>query len=1404
MYKEAVRIGVLGAVRAEVGGSPVQLGGPRQRLVLAHLVLRANEVVPTDRLVDAVWDGQRGSRSSLHTYISHLRKAIGADRIERHASGHAYRLRLASEEVDALQFEQLAVRGRELAETAPAQAVAVFDEALALWQGPPFADLGGEASLRTAIDRLEELRLVVLEDRIAARLAHGDGAALAAELDALTAEHPLRERFWGLRMVALYRGGRQAEALAVYTRARDLLADELGIDPSPELQLVHAQILRQDPALRPAVVTAGHTPPVRDLPPPPNPYKGLRPFTEADADAFFGRKGLTARLVRRLAEGTPLLCVVGPSGSGKSSLVHAGLVPAVRAGALPGSQDWHVTTFTPGTAPLAALRGALESLIADRGALLVVDQLEEAWTQCGDEAEREAFLDLLAATVTERGHDVRVAVTLRADFYDRPLAHPGVAEVIRDGTEAVVPLSAGELQQAITAPAERVGVRVQPELVAHVVGDVTAQPGALPLLQYALTEVFDRRSDGVLDVATYRSVGGVSGALARRAEDLHRSLSDTGRDTTRQLLLRLVTPGEGVGDTRRRVLRGALTAGLAGADDLVEVFGAARLLSFDQEPRAGAATVEIAHEALLGEWRRLRDWVDAARDDLRVQRRLAEAAAQWVASDRDASYLASGSRLAELEAWREGTALALTDDEDSFLHASVRARDEQQAAELARDERERALEQRSYRRLRALVAVLAGAALVAAGLTVYAVRQGQRAAGEALVARARELAAAADANVTRDPERSILLALEAVAATRHVDGRVLPEAESALHRATGASRARLSVPGVGGAAAWSPTGDVFVTEGPDDTGIVDLRDARTGASVRAWRGHDVDVNDVTFSPDGRLLATTGDDGDLRVWDRGTGEEVLAQEARDQEVWGPSFSPDGALVAAWWKDEWEVRIIDVGSGDVTATFPSQSKRTAFSPDGARFAHATADAVVVVDLADGSTVLELPHAWVQRMAWSPDGRWIATCGDGWGSTVRIWDAATGQLWDTAHGHRGDVFDLAWSPDSRRLATAGHDRTTRIWDLTEDGAVEALRLSSEQVGAVYGVAFSPDGTRVLASDFEISGVTIFDVSPAGDAEWSLLPARNESVTPIAFSDDGTLVAASRPGEVVGWDPVTGEERWSLLHGLGDIRALDVNTSAGVGAVADDVAVARWDLTTRRPRRTALRVPGTLELTVGVQGEVVLSTMNSEAALRYDADGSTRPIFPPALGWTYWHVAFDGTGRRFAATQWDTASGAEKGRVRVWNLEEREVVVDVPGLAYGLAVDDTGQRLAMGTRSGAKVVDVSSGQLLVDLPDHSGRIVALSGDGRLVASGDVDGTVRVFDVATGAERLSVARHTSPVGDLAFNPDGTKLASSGYDGTIRVWAIDLDDLITLARSRVTRTLSDDECRRFLHLPSCS
>lgn len=477
-----------------------------------------------------------------------------------------------------------------------------------------------------------------------------------------------------------------------------------------------------------------------------NPYKGLRAFREGDADDFFGRDDLIRRLQGRMNlenGGQRFLAVVGPSGSGKSSVVKAGLIPSLRQGALPDSDDWFVTEMYPSSQPMAELEAALlrvainppESLIHqleedERGLMralkrilpadddtelvLIIDQFEELFTQVEIEKARLHFLNSLRTALEDPKSRLRVIVTIRADFYDRPLQYEALGELMRRQTEVVLPLSTADLQSAILGPVDRVGVTMEPGLAQSIIDDVGEQPGTLPLLQYALTELFERRTGRLLTLQAYTDIGGVTGALARRADELYRNFTPQQQEAARQLFLRLVTLGEGTEDTRRRVRRVELGTD-PHLDEVIGTFGQYRLLTFDRDPVTRGPTVEVAHEALIRTWERLREWIADSREDLRVQRRLTAATAEWLTSGRNPDFLASGTRLDQFEEWSRGTALTLNQDERDYLQTSIA----EQAARRARDE---AIARRVQNLGRA-TAVLMGMIIIAVIATVIFLNQ---------------------------------------------------------------------------------------------------------------------------------------------------------------------------------------------------------------------------------------------------------------------------------------------------------------------------------------------------------------------------------------------------------------------------------------------------------------------------------------------------------------------------------------------------------------------------------------------------------------------------------------------------------------------------------------------------------
>ena len=623
-----------------------------------------------------------------------------------------------------------------------------------------------------------------------------------------------------------------------------------------------------------------------------NPYKGLRAFDETDAADFYGRAALVDELVHAVGD-RRLVAVVGPSGIGKSSVVKAGLVPALRGGALPGAAPWLVTDMFPGSYPYEELAAALLRVAVERPddlveelardelgirrvvkrilppgseLLLVVDQFEELFTQTADEETRRRFLAGLTALAGDAHSPARVLVTLRADFLDHPLRDPEFGELLRAGMVAVAAPSEDELAEAIERPARRVGVRFEPGLVSQIVADVRDQPGALPLLQYALTELFANRTGDVLTLEGYLATGGVVGALGRRAEDLYARLRPSARAACRQVFLRLVSVDPASHDTRRRVRRSELRQLELEPDALDEVlarYGEHRLLTFDREPLTRTPTVEVAHEAILSQWDRLRGWIGERREHLLLHRRLVEAVAEWEDAGRDPEYLPREGRLAQFEAWAGATDLALTAGERAFLAEARAATDE--------------LARRRTRRRRATLAGFATLAAAASALAVFALVLRGEARDDARLATARQLAASAQANLAVDPERSILLAIEAAETTRRHDGTMLMEAEQALHDAL-ADLARA----VGGSDMASGVGRDRPCRLPR-AGWIPLRCSRhrgrNGEHPR--RAHRQEARNARrtqgeSSPSGtprtgRLVATGGADGTARLWNAATGD-----------------------------------------------------------------------------------------------------------------------------------------------------------------------------------------------------------------------------------------------------------------------------------------------------------------------------------------------------------------------------------------------------------------------------------------------------------------------------------------------------------------------------------------------------
>jgi len=1217
--------------------------------------------------------------------------------------------------------------------------------------------------------------------------------------------------------------------------------------------------------------TPAHVAAMIDLPELENPYKGLRAFTEADAADFFGRQTLIQDLLTLLSEANdPLagskqdlarfLAVVGPSGSGKSSVVRAGLIPVLREGGLPDSEKWFVVEMLPGAHPLEELEAALlrvavnppESLLAqlkedERGLLratrrilpvdedvelvLVIDQFEEVFTLVTDQAVRQHFLDSLVTAILDSRSRLRVVITLRADFTDQPLRYIDFGDLVRQRTEFVLPLMPDELEQAIVGPTERAGLRLEPELVPTIIREIGDQPGTLPLLQYALTELFERREGRKLTVAAYRESGGVLGALARRADELYQGLDESGQEMARQLFLRLVTLGEGTEDTRRRVLRSELASltadhrpstaedsndkesavsGLPSPviDEVINAFGRYRLLTFDRDPVTRRPTIEVAHEALLREWSRLRGWLDENRSDVRLQRLLASAAQEWLGADQDSGYLLRGSRLNQFEGWATSTNVALTQNERDFLEASLTARRERRAAEearlqreletaqkLAATEKQRAEEQtQAAGRLRWLAVGLAVFLLAAIAAAWFALNQqaqaeANQAEAEANLALSESQRFAAEANTVMqsggDPELAALLSLRAL------DAAYTSQADIALQQASKGDYGRRLLTGhtdeVDGL-AFSPDGRFALSGSLDNTAR--LWDVETGQVIHTLTGHTAGIRNVAYSPDGNYLLTGSGDNTARLWDAETGQELYTLTGHTAEVNGVAFSPDGryAITAGW---EGTVRFWDVETGREVRSFTEDEGiyEMALSPDGQYILTGNKD-TGKVRLSEVATGLGIPHspelktAETNTVTFSPDGRYVLA-GDNAGG-IYIWDLQQAEAEPRIlSGHTEWINEVRVSPDGKYVLSASHDGTARLWDIQTGEEVRRF-ISTNHINSI---AFSPDGQTMLVGEQD-GNIRLWDVEPPPDPH--TFAGHTNVIPDVEFSPDGRYVLTASFDQTARlWDVATGQELRVLRGHTDQVSAVAFSPDSRYALTDSSDKTARlWDVETGQEVRTFTHPDQVFGVAFSPDGQYIVTGNWDNAARLWDVETGqeVRVFMHPAA---VFGVAFSPDGRYIL-----TGSFFD-GTARLWDIRETgQEVRQFPGYAgfvSGLSFSPDGKYIitaAEGTTG--QLWDVETGQPLERFPGDNGRF---SADGKYLLTGGLK-TAYLWDRATG-EQLRTFDVANNLWSVDFSPDGQLIVIGGSTQTAQLWDTDYQALVDSVCARVLRDFTDEEREKY-------
>jgi WD40 repeat protein len=535
-----------------------------------------------------------------------------------------------------------------------------------------------------------------------------------------------------------------------------------------------------------------------------------------------------------------------------------------------------------------------------------------------------------------------------------------------------------------------------------------------------------------------------------------------------------------------------------------------------------------------------------------------------------------------------------------------------------------------------------------------------------------------------------------------------------------------------------------------------------------------------------------------------------------QVWGPSFSADGSLVAASWRSDGGVRVFDASNGRLIGTFPRPGAHTTFSPDGRLLAVSNSNFdMIAFDLATGEKAFRLGGN--VESAWAPDGLRIATANvDG---TVGLWDGQTGAPLFTLFGHTATVNDVDWSPDGTRLVTASSDGTAKIWEVHKREGIERLSLSAQDLrSGVAQAVFSSDGEQVMTSSQTITATKVWDVGIGGDAEWLTLPAQPGGdglwAGDVEFLPDGRRLASNgEHGGIEIRDLRTGRELRTIHVGGSGISSFDLTPDGMVLAAGRSNGLATaWDIATGEEIFSAQHDDMVRDVDWSPDGQHLVTATNSGTITILDATGNlVRRMRERGSIWLT-SARFSPDGRSVVTAVRPLRGGSQHFRQTIWDWKSGNVIGSIePGDGRNAAMlatfDPTGSLLATsGSDAGIpRIWDIATGRSVVTLPEHSGAPwdIVFSPDGTHVATAGTDGVVRLFDAASGDQVLALRGHDRIVARIAFSPDGTKLASESLDGTVRIWALDLDDLLAIARQQVTRSLTDEECRQYLHLDAC-
>lgn len=1158
------------------------------------------------------------------------------------------------------------------------------------------------------------------------------------------------------------------------------------------------------------------------------PYLGLQTFGGSQKALFFGRTSLIKEMIEKLKYGR-FLAIVGPSGSGKSSVVQAGLLPQLQDGALHGSRTWrYYPPVVPGADPLASLARALKpedreladwmaevserceqdsshlvTLVEEADAepaVLIIDQFEEIFTICQDEHKRRTFIITLLNLIQTPKARHTVIITMRADLESNLVQIPALQAEYEKAQVRVTAMKANELREVVEKPAELVGLKFEENLVEELVAEVLGKTAALPLLQFTLLTLWENRDHNRVTWEAYRRISGGSGALANSADTFYDNLSPTDQVIARKIILGIIRPTVEQRITADRLTRARLYEKINHPEAEIErVVGKlleARLLRLTPSATSAEDQIGLAHESVVNIWPRLVGWIEESRVAQRQRLRLATTAEQWQALGRESSVLLGGLLLEEARQYEDLNAL-----ETAFIAASEAAayreqlehearqqRELEQARALAETERQRAEESnRAARRLARLSATLAVVFVLALVAAFWAARNGAIARQNALTAR--DNAAIAE-GLRLEAEASAATAVAAqFAAQEDASLRATAEAEAREQRdvaeksASEAEFARATA--VASAAQAEASAVQAETNAREAEANARLATARELAAAA--------IDQLSSDPQlGLLLAIEAVNRTLPVDDSAAAEaedalyRALQASQLQMTLSGHTdwlsdvvFSPDGRYLATASFDN-RVKLWDAQTGQELRTFDDHSRVVnglAFSPDSRLLASGGSDGFIIVrDLETGErmAVINGNDGAVNSVAFAPDGVRLAAANAN--ATVRVWDTQARRGLLHLRGHDAPVQDVTFNASGSYLASAGDDGRTIIWNMENGSPVYSANPSPDDPVAVNALAFSPDGNRVITAHNDgVARVWNF----ANEGLVFNLIGHASQVFDVAFSPDGQLMAtASGDGKAKVWDATTGRTLYTLSGHNGAISAISFSSDGTQLATASQDTTARiWNSESgldvfvlsrhRRPVNTAV---------FSADGSRVATASDDRTAKVWDAaTGAVLLNFPNHNG-AVQSVAFSPDGTLLA-------TGAGDAYARLWDLTTgllRLPILPHEGPVNWLTFDADGARLVTASEDGrVRLWNVLTGDLLQTFVQETAvNAVMFSPDQSQLAIAGVSGLIAIWDVPSGELVQTLAGHAGPVNELAFSQDGRRLATAGGDGTARIWDLGSGDLL--------------------------